>query len=139
MQTLGPTLNMDAVTTMLERGVRKIRDSLVSFSRRLSNDIDCSDLEESNVMLPIVWRLAAKNVMTAIDLTAHQRYDQWHQEVFRRVKRSHDDESYESESEPSSSDSQASGSISSEESPAGEVASSSRAGNKRNKRVKVSN
>jgi hypothetical protein len=125
---------MNAVTAMLERGMRKIRDSLVSFSRQLSNDVDCSDLEDADIVLPIVWRLGAKNVLTAADLTAYQCYDQWHQEVFRGIKRSHDDESYEHESEPSSSDSQASASISSSEL----AGSSTRAGTKPNKHVKVS-
>jgi hypothetical protein len=137
MQVLGPTMNMGAVTTMLERGVRKIRDSLVSFSRQLNKDVDISDLADANIVLPIVWRLGAKNMMTAVDLTAHQRYEHWHQEVFRGTKRSHDDESYEPESESSSSSS--SSSISSEESLAHGVVSSSRAGNNRNrnKRVRV--
>ncbi|KAG2122369.1 hypothetical protein BD769DRAFT_1389646 [Suillus cothurnatus] len=134
--TLGPTLDMDAVTVMLERGVRKIRDSLVSFSRRLDSEADCSDLEVAPVTFPIVWRVGAKILMTAADLTAHQRYDLWHEECIRGVKRSHDDESYAcTESEHSSSDSQASATISSQDSLADNGASS-REGNSRNKRVK---
>jgi hypothetical protein len=127
---------MDAVTVMLERGVRKIRDSLVSFSRRLDSEADCSDLEVAPVMFPVVWRVGAKILMTAADLTAHQRYDLWHEECIRGVKRSHDDESYAcTESEHSSSDSQASATISSQDSLADNGASS-REGNSRNKRVK---
>ncbi|KAG1820636.1 hypothetical protein EV424DRAFT_1615238 [Suillus variegatus] len=120
--TLAPNLNMDAVTAMLERGVRKIRDCLVSFSRELSEDVDCSELENAEVRQPIVWRLGAKNVMKAADLTAHQRYDLWHDEVSKGVKRSHD-ESYEpTESECSSSDSEISATVSSQDSLAQSLA-----------------
>jgi hypothetical protein len=130
---------MDTITTMLERGVRKIRDTLVSFSRQLSDEVDCSNLENAQVTLPIVWRLCAKNMMTAADLTAHQRYDLWHEEVIRGTKHSYDNESYTpTESQHSSSDSQASATISSQESLINEAACSVHAGNGRTKRVKCS-
>ncbi|KAG1785774.1 uncharacterized protein HD556DRAFT_1450432 [Suillus plorans] len=135
--TLAPNLNMDAVTAMLERGVRKIRDCLVSFSRELSDEVDCSELENAEVRQPIVWRLGAKNVMKAADLTAHQRYDLWHDEVFKGVKRSHD-ESYEpTESECSSSDSEVSATISSQDSLAQDLAGFKCTCKHRSKRVKA--
>ncbi|KAG2112737.1 hypothetical protein BD769DRAFT_1391855 [Suillus cothurnatus] len=137
--TLAPTLNMDAVTTMLERGVHKIRDTLVSFSRQLSDEVDCSNLENALVTLPIVWRLGAKNMMTAADLTAHQCYDLWHEEVIRGTKHSYDNESYTpTKSQHSSSDSQVSATISSQESLINEAACSARAGNGCTKHVKCS-
>ncbi|KAG1843542.1 hypothetical protein C8R48DRAFT_678736 [Suillus tomentosus] len=109
----------------------------VSFSRELSEDVDCSELENAEVRQPIVWRLGAKNVMKAADLTAHQRYDLWHDEVFKGVKRSHD-ESYEpTESECSSSDSEISATVSSQDSLAQSLAGFKCTCKHRSKRVKA--
>jgi hypothetical protein len=66
---------MDAVTAMLQRGMNKVRDSMVNFSRMLDNTRDFSALEEAEVRVPLNWNLGAKLVMTAADLTAHQRYE----------------------------------------------------------------
>ncbi|KAG1864288.1 hypothetical protein DFJ58DRAFT_912297 [Suillus subalutaceus] len=84
-QTLGLTSNMSAVTTMLEKGLGQMRDSMVTLTREHDSDADCSALEGANPTLPIKWGLGASGVLSAIDITAYQRYQTW----IRGIKRDH--------------------------------------------------
>jgi hypothetical protein len=85
---------MGAFTRKLEEGLRQMRDVMVNFSKEIDPDLDCSELEEATVTLSMInWRLAFKGLLSASDVTAHQRYQTWHTESFRGLKRNRD-ESY---------------------------------------------
>ncbi|KAG1862196.1 hypothetical protein F4604DRAFT_1063504 [Suillus subluteus] len=83
--TLGLTSNMSAVTAMLEKGLGQLRDSMVTLTREHDSDADCSALEGANPTLPIEWGLGASGVLSAIDITAYERYQTW----IRGIKRDH--------------------------------------------------
>jgi hypothetical protein len=82
---------MGAITAMLERGLMKMRDNMVDFSRQLCPDDDHSELAEATAVLPISWRLASKGILRAIDVTSHSRYQSWHGTAFRGTKRNRDE------------------------------------------------
>ncbi|KAG1816388.1 uncharacterized protein BJ212DRAFT_1299673 [Suillus subaureus] len=103
---LVPESSMDAVTDMLENRLRKMRDRMVDFSKEISPGLDCSDLVEADVALPILWRLAMKGILSAVDVTAHQHYQTWHVATFRGTKHNHDDSYYPSELESGKGSSQ---------------------------------
>ncbi|KAG1830385.1 hypothetical protein EV424DRAFT_1343618 [Suillus variegatus] len=84
--TLGSVLQMDGVSAMLQRGMDKVRDMMARFSRTLDIAGDFSTLEEAEVRLPLNWSLSAKFALTAADLTAHERYESWHDVQFKGVK-----------------------------------------------------
>lgn len=86
MQTLGSVLQMDDISAMLQRGMDKVRDMMARFSRTLDIAGDFSTLEEAEVRLPLNWSLSAKFALTAADLTAHERYESWHDVQFKGVK-----------------------------------------------------
>lgn len=75
--TLAPTPNMGAVTTMLEAGLRRMRDSMVSLTLEIDNGADCSALQAANPTLPIEWDLGVSGILSAMDTTAYQRYLAW--------------------------------------------------------------
>ncbi|KAG1791060.1 uncharacterized protein HD556DRAFT_1310164 [Suillus plorans] len=77
LMTLAPTVNMGAVTAMLETGLRRMRDSMVSLTLEIDNDADCSALQAANPTLPIEWDLGMSGILSAIDTTAYQRYLSW--------------------------------------------------------------
>lgn len=82
---------MGAVTTMLNRGLMKMRDTMVDFSKQLCPDEDYSELAEATAALPISWRLASKGILRAIDVISHQRYKTWHATAIRGTKRNRDE------------------------------------------------
>ncbi|KAG1865085.1 hypothetical protein C8R48DRAFT_772789 [Suillus tomentosus] len=98
--TLVLNINMGPVTPMLERGLRRMKESMVRFTQEMVEDADCSALQSANVALPIQWNIGASGILSAIDTTAHQHYEGW----FMGVKRDHD--STYSPSEPESPESQ---------------------------------
>ncbi|KAG2146547.1 uncharacterized protein EDB93DRAFT_1104317 [Suillus bovinus] len=85
--TLGSVLQMGTVSTMLQRGMDRIRDMMVQFSKTLDHTGDFSALEEADVRLPLNWSLTAKSALTVADLTAHERYESWHDVRFKGAKR----------------------------------------------------
>ncbi|KAG2097255.1 uncharacterized protein F5147DRAFT_778058 [Suillus discolor] len=84
---LGSVLQMDAISAMLQRGMDKVRDMMARFSRTLNIAGDFSTLEEAEVRLPLNWSISAKFALTAADLTAHERYESWHDVRFKGAKR----------------------------------------------------
>jgi hypothetical protein len=86
--TLVPTLDMDAVTEMLNRGLTKIRDSFVTFQKQLVPDLDCTALAEAHVTSFTDWHNASKRIMSASDITAHKRYLAWHRSLFDTTENS---------------------------------------------------
>jgi hypothetical protein len=92
-----PTLNMDAVTAMLERGLSWTRNSMVRLTRDLVHDANCDDLQLANVTLPVHWDLAVSGILSAVNITAHDRYVTW----FRGKKHPHDSSYSPSEPEVS--------------------------------------
>jgi hypothetical protein len=86
---------MDAITKLLDRGMEKFRDLFLAFQKECDPTIDHSVLQQFVVPLfPINWKLSALRIMSAVDLTAHLRYVNWHSARFRASK--HDrDSSYE--------------------------------------------
>jgi calcineurin-like phosphoesterase len=72
---------MDAVKVMLKRGVEKIRDSLVTFSKQLNPNIDTIELEEAAVTFPARWKSYNIAVKNGADITAYNRYKAWHEAV----------------------------------------------------------
>ncbi|KAG2158547.1 uncharacterized protein EDB93DRAFT_1100225 [Suillus bovinus] len=83
---LGSVLQMDSVSTMLQRGMDKIRDMMVWFSKNLNWTKDFSKLEEADVKLPLNWSLTAKSALTVADLTAHECHESWHDVQFKGAK-----------------------------------------------------
>jgi hypothetical protein len=77
LQTLAPTVDMDSVTTMLEQGLSRMRESMVGFTQEVVSNADCSALASANVTLPIDWSFAASGILSAMDTTAYQRYEDW--------------------------------------------------------------
>jgi hypothetical protein len=81
---------MGAITAKLEAGLGKIRDTLVRLTKQITPDVDCSALEGAKVSLPIIWSIAADNVLGATDVFAHERYEAWHTVALRGTKRARD-------------------------------------------------
>ncbi|KAG1837305.1 hypothetical protein DFJ58DRAFT_734428 [Suillus subalutaceus] len=85
--TLLPDLNMDAVKVMFQRGLEKIRDSLVTFSKQLDPSIDCTELEKAPITFLPIWKdylIACRN---GADVTAWTRYTVWYEEVISDRKK----------------------------------------------------
>lgn len=76
---------------MLNRGLMKMRDTMVDFSKQLCPDEDYSELAEATAALPISWHLASKGILRAIDVISHQRYKTWHATAIRGTKRNRDE------------------------------------------------
>ncbi|KAG2130267.1 hypothetical protein DEU56DRAFT_757938 [Suillus clintonianus] len=85
--TLLPHIKMDAVKAMLTRGVGKIRDSFVSFSKQLNPEIDCTELEEAVITLPTRWNDYVIALNNGADVTAWRRYQTWHEDVISDLKK----------------------------------------------------
>ncbi|KAG1858043.1 hypothetical protein DFJ58DRAFT_782617 [Suillus subalutaceus] len=88
--TLGPTLDMDAVTGMLERGLTKMKDSFVTFQKQIVPDLDCTVLAEARATSFTDWCGASKRIMSAPDFTAYERYLAWHKSFFDTTSDSDD-------------------------------------------------
>jgi len=50
---------------MLEEGLNRMKESMVDFSKQICPSLDCSDLAEANIFLPIRWRHAVKGILSA--------------------------------------------------------------------------
>jgi hypothetical protein len=74
---------MDAVKLMLKRGLGKIRDSFVAFSKQLNPDIDCTELEEAVIALTIRWKDFVIALNNGADVTAWKRYRAWHKKIIK--------------------------------------------------------
>lgn len=88
---------MDAITKLLDRGMDKLRDLFFSFQKECdhTSTIDHSVVQKFvNPPFPIDWELSAFDIMSAVDLTAHLRYLNWHSARFRDSKQD-GDSSYE--------------------------------------------
>jgi len=72
---------MDAVKVMLKRGVEKIRDSLITFSKQLNPNINTIKLEEAAVTFPTRWKSYNIAVKNGADITDYNRYKAWHEAV----------------------------------------------------------
>jgi len=81
--TLLPDINMDAVKSMLKRGLGKIRDSFVAFSKQLNPTVDCTELEEAVITLPVRWKDYVIALNNGADVTAWMRYKTWHEKVIK--------------------------------------------------------
>jgi len=62
---LVPESDMSAITAMLEEGLNRMKESMVDFSKQICPSLDCSDLAEANIFLPIRWRHAVKGILSA--------------------------------------------------------------------------
>jgi hypothetical protein len=78
---------MEAVQAMLKRGLEKIRDSLVTFSKRLEPDVDCTELQEATVTFPVIWKDYVRACKNGADVTAWKRYMSWHEDVIGDLKK----------------------------------------------------
>ncbi|KAG2122170.1 hypothetical protein BD769DRAFT_1670979 [Suillus cothurnatus] len=81
--TLLRDVNMDAVKSMLKRGLEKIRDSFVAFSKELDPAVDCTELEEAIITLPLRWKDYLIALNNGADVTALTRYKNWHKKVIK--------------------------------------------------------
>ena len=95
---------MEQVTQMVTRGLSKARDTIVSLSQRVNPSIDTEELENTAVSLSIDWKLVRLSLAAAVDLTAHDRYQDWYRMQFRGRKRLHsrDEESKDEKSDTGS-------------------------------------
>ncbi|KAG1884288.1 hypothetical protein F4604DRAFT_1919416 [Suillus subluteus] len=75
--TLVPTTNMGSIMTMLERGLSRMKQSMVRLTQEIVSNADCTLLGTAIIMLPIEWSLAASGILSAMDTTAHQCYEDW--------------------------------------------------------------
>ncbi|KAG2143673.1 hypothetical protein DEU56DRAFT_910800 [Suillus clintonianus] len=99
--TLVPGLHMEPVTQILDKAMEKFRDLFLEFQKKSdpTSAIDHSVLKNFvNPPFPIDWELSALGIMSAVDLTAHLRYVNWHAGRFRG-KRNRDSSYEPSESE----------------------------------------
>jgi hypothetical protein len=94
---------MDRVQTLLNKGFKLIKNSLVSFCKEIDPDADCTHLEQSDAALPPTWDHFLGGLANAAQITAHQRYITWYQDSFRGVKRSSSDSDYDPTPEGGSS------------------------------------
>jgi hypothetical protein len=62
---LVPESDMSAITAMLEEGLNKMKESMVDFLKQICPSLDCFDLAEANIFLPIRWRHAVKGILSA--------------------------------------------------------------------------
>jgi hypothetical protein len=91
---------MSVITAMLEEeGLNRMKESMVDFSKQICPSLDCSDLAEANIFLPIRWRHAVKGILSASDIMAHQRYQTWHTAAFIGTKRNRDETYWPSEAD----------------------------------------
>lgn len=110
LQILLPELHMDNITSILKRGMSKMRDIFLAFQKELDLEsaIDHSALEKFVIpSFPVNWTIGALGVLTAVDLTSYLRYVNWHAVRFRDSKRARDSSYAPSDSECDSSGSEA--------------------------------
>ncbi|KIK46064.1 hypothetical protein CY34DRAFT_9991 [Suillus luteus UH-Slu-Lm8-n1] len=79
--TLLPEIDMGAVGVMLNRGVEKIRDSLVTYSKQFDPSVDTTELEEASATFTARWKDYNIAVKNGADITAWNRYMAWHHAV----------------------------------------------------------
>jgi hypothetical protein len=78
---------MGAVKVMFERGLAKIRDSMVAFTKQLDPSVDCTALENAPINFLPIWKdyiIACKN---GADVTAWTRYTAWYEKVISERKK----------------------------------------------------
>ncbi|KAG1761759.1 hypothetical protein EDD22DRAFT_953766 [Suillus occidentalis] len=85
--TLLPEIDMGAVGVMLNRGVEKIRDSLVTFSKQLDPSLDTTELEEASATFTARWKDYNIAVKNGADITAWNRYMAWHHAVITDARK----------------------------------------------------
>ncbi|KAG1746786.1 hypothetical protein EDD22DRAFT_958331 [Suillus occidentalis] len=85
--TLLPEIDMGAVGVMLNRGVEKIRDSLVTFSKQLDPSLDTTELEEASATFTARWKDYNIAVKNSADITAWNRYMAWHHAVITDARK----------------------------------------------------
>jgi hypothetical protein len=78
---------MGAVGVMLNRGVEKIRDSLVTFSKQLDPSLDTTELEEASATFTARWKDYNIAVKNGADITAWNRYMAWHHAVITDARK----------------------------------------------------
>ncbi|KAG2107881.1 hypothetical protein DEU56DRAFT_920533 [Suillus clintonianus] len=79
--TLVPTV-MDSVTNMLDKGLTKIKDSIVTLQQKLAPDLDFTVLAETPIQSFFDWSRASRRILTAAEITAYDRYCEWHVKLF---------------------------------------------------------
>ncbi|KAG2154523.1 hypothetical protein DEU56DRAFT_906935 [Suillus clintonianus] len=67
--TLVPTVDMDSVTNMLDKGLTKIKDSIVTLQQKLAPDLDFTVLAETPIQSFFDWSRASRRILTAAEIT----------------------------------------------------------------------
>ncbi|KAG2063119.1 hypothetical protein BDR04DRAFT_1164226 [Suillus decipiens] len=77
--TLFPDIAMDAVTNMIQRGLKKIKDTFVAYTQRLDGTADITRLQEAEVAFSIDWEDSIRAMNIAVESISHARYKHWHE------------------------------------------------------------
>ncbi|KAG2068618.1 hypothetical protein BDR04DRAFT_1119604 [Suillus decipiens] len=75
--------NQDAKHMACGWGLGKIRDTFIAFSKQLNPDVDCTELEEAVVTLPVRWKDYVTALSNGMDVTAWKMYKAWHEEIIK--------------------------------------------------------
>lgn len=63
--------------TALGTGFSKVRDAIVSLSRKRDPAANTEDLENADIYFPVKWEDIRRRLVRAASLTAHERYKEW--------------------------------------------------------------
>ncbi|KAH7917538.1 hypothetical protein BV22DRAFT_1135329 [Leucogyrophana mollusca] len=73
---------------MIHRGLADIKEYIITFSKNAEPNVDCAELEKTDLKFSIKWQHCRAGLVAATDITAHNRYVAWMQsDVFRGQKR----------------------------------------------------
>lgn len=87
---------MEKVDEKLLEGMLRVKELIIAYSKKLSPATDTRMVEDTPIVCPVDWRVCQMALSPAADITAHDRYQQWYNTVFRGVKRVlSDDESFQ--------------------------------------------
>lgn len=88
---------MTGVTAMINKGLAKVKESMIAFIKKLCLNIDTNALEKAEITPIINWSIIQLALAPAAEFTAHARYQAWFHSVFRGTKRAHPDDEYRDE------------------------------------------
>ncbi|KAG2743860.1 hypothetical protein P692DRAFT_20676870, partial [Suillus brevipes Sb2] len=75
--TLFPVINMDAATNMIQRGLKKIKDSFIAYTKHLDGTADITRMKEAKVGFSIDWEDSVRAFNTAVASALYSRYSNW--------------------------------------------------------------
>jgi hypothetical protein len=77
---------MDAATNMIQRGLKKIKDSFIAYTKHLDGTADITRMKEAKVGFSIDWEDSVRAFNTAVASASYSRYSNWHRDALRKFE-----------------------------------------------------